>query len=311
MSRAARPITSATKGLLLALLGFSMLSVGDGIVKSMAGMWPATAISAVRYAIGLAGLAAIVGWREGRRGLRVTRPGLQLARAAAISVATVAFFSSIFLMPLADATAIHFISPMLTVLMSALFLGERTSRGALVAIGIAFAGVLIVLRPNLFEIGAAALVPLVAATGMATLMILNRRAAGLSSALASQYQLALFALPILLAVVAAGHLSGAPALHVGVPHWSVLARCGIVAVTASFAHWALYRATEYASAAAIAPMSYAQLIVAIAIGAAAFGDLPDATTLIGGALVIGAGLWLFRQQGAPAGKRVPVEGTPD
>ena len=81
-------------------------------------------------------------------------------------------------MPLADATAIQFTSPMITGILSALVLGERAPRAVWGATALAFAGVLVVLRPNVLALGATAFYPLGAAFGMACLMICNRKAAG-------------------------------------------------------------------------------------------------------------------------------------
>ena len=85
-----------------------------------------------------------------------------------------------------------------------------------------------------------------------------------------------------------------PRLELGVPDWTIIARCAVVACSASFAHWAIYKGTVKAGAAAIAPMTYVQLLVATVMGIAVFGDWPDGPTLLGSALIIAAGLWLWR-----------------
>ena len=72
------------KALLLALAGFMLLSVGDVVVKTIAGEWPGSAVAALRYAFGSVGLVALVAWRLGRVGFRVPKPGLQVARGAAV-----------------------------------------------------------------------------------------------------------------------------------------------------------------------------------------------------------------------------------
>ena len=291
-------VQNSRKALLLALAGFMLLSLGDAVVKTMAGQWPGSAIAALRYAFGAAGLVAIVAATRGRQGFRVPRPGLQIARGAAVAAATLGFFMGVHVMPLADATAIVFTSPLITVLLSALFLKERIPRATGVAIALAFAGVLIVLRPNLAELGLAALLPLGAALSMAVLMMLNRRAAGTAAAMPLQMVLAVSATPMLIAASLAGHLAGDPLLRVGMPDWTVVARCAFVAVTATTGHWLIFRSTELASAATVAPTTYCQLIVAVAAGVIVFGDVPDAVSVGGMALIVAGGLWLWRGQAA-------------
>lgn len=279
---------------LYGLAGFALLSVGDSVIKSMAGQWPGTAVAGLRFALGAAGLGALLWWHQGRAGFHIPRLWLQIARGAVLALASLLFFLAIFVMPLAEATAIQFANPALTALLSAALLGERVPRAAWGAISLALAGVLIVLRPDGDLLGLAALLPLGAALGMAALMMLNRLGAHDVSALAAQFHAAAFATPFLLAAALVGHLSGAGSLVIGWPDSTVVMRCAGVAVSASIAHALIYQATTRVSAAEIAPTVYVQIIAATLIGVVWFGDWPDAAALVGTALIIAAGLWLWR-----------------
>lgn len=283
-------------GLAFGIAGFALLSCGDAVIKSTVDEWPASAVAALRYVVGAIGLAMAVRAREGVGALAVQRPALQAARALAVSVASFAFFMAIHAMPLANATAIAFTSPAITAILSAVFLGERAPRSAWGATALAFCGVLIVLRPEVGRMGWAIGWPLLAALGMASLMILNRRTAGTGSALAMQYTIALFATPMLLALAVAGHLSGWAPMRVGVPDWTVVVRCALVAMSASVAHLLIYLATLRASAAVVAPTIYVQLLIALALGVLVFGDRPDPVALAGAALIVASGLWLWSGQ---------------
>ena len=291
------PFRSGKFGLLLALAGFALLSVGDAVVKSIAGAWPAPAIAALRYVIGASGLAALLWWHQGRAGFLMPDPKIQLLRGLSVAVATICFFSAIALMPLAEATAITFTSPMITALLAASILKEPTGRGTIIASVIAFAGVLLILRPNFAVLGWATLLPLGSAVGMAGLMIGNRAVAGKGSALLMQFLIAVIAAPILTVAALAGHLSGVPSLHIPPPDWTIIAKICAVAISASTAHWLIYLGTTKASAADIAPMTYIQLLVAMVLGILVFGDWPDALSLFGSAIIIGAGLFLWRYNG--------------
>ncbi|MBC2664993.1 DMT family transporter [Novosphingobium flavum] len=291
------------RGLILALLGFATLSIGDTIVKTMAGQWAASAVTACRYAFGALGLAALVAAREGVGALRPVRPALQLLRGVSVAVATIGFAGAVFIMPLADATAIVFVSPMLTGLLSALFLGEPARRETWIATVAAFAGVLVVLRPNLLALGPGALLPLLTAGGMSLLIIGNRALVGSASALAQQFYAAVVAAPVLVAIAVAGAFSDFAPMAVGVPSPSVVARCAIVAVTATTGHWLIYRGTVLAGAGAVAPMAYVQILVVALLGWAVFGNVPAPLSVAGMMMIVGAGLYLWR-----AGRmREPVE----
>ncbi len=289
---------SVRSGLIFALCGFALLSCGDAIIKSIAGAWPGTAVAALRYIIGATGLGVLLYLKEGKQGFTLPQPQAQLLRGASVAAATMLFFSSIFLMPLADATAIAFTSPMMTALLSALFLKERTSAATWVASFVAFAGVLLILRPNIADLGWVAVMPLGAAACMALMMMGNRAVAGAGSALQMQFLVAAIAVPFIVAAAVAGHFSGVEALQVGAPDWTIVARCAVVAVTASTAHFLVFMGTTRASAAEIAPMTYVQLLVAMALGIALFGDWPDLASLAGSAIIIGAGLYLWHQKPA-------------
>jgi drug/metabolite transporter (DMT)-like permease len=280
-------------GLAYAVTGFAILSVGDAVVKSMAGAWPAFAVAALRFTIGAAGLSLLLFRTEGLHAFVPVRPRLQAARGVCLAVASVSFFSAIYLMPLAEAMAIGFLAPVLTQMLAGLLLGERVERRVWLASLVALAGVAIVLRPNLAELGLVALLPLNSALFFALMMVANRASAGLGSALSAQVFIAGFCAPILIAGAAAAKLSGMPAFDFGWPTWDVAARCTVVAVTASTAHWLAYIGTTKAGAAQVAPAIYVQMLVAITLGWWWFDDRPDLYTLAGAGLIISAGLYLW------------------
>jgi drug/metabolite transporter (DMT)-like permease len=297
---------NARSALLIAITGFAVLAFGDAVVKSIAGDWPGTAVAALRYAAGAIGLGLFVAFRFGRAGFVLPRPAIQAGRGAAVAVATLCFFMAVMAIPLADATAIQFASPILTAILAPLVLRERSPAAAWLATLLAFAGVLVVLRPNLLELGAAALWPLGAALGMSWLMILNRKAAGLAPVMVMQFLLAIFAAPMLIAAAAFLHLYGGAPFRIEWPSAEVVAKCLFVALSATVGHSLIFVAVLRANAAAVAPMTYVQLLVAAGLGWAWFGDAPDGTSFLGAALIIAGGLWLWRAQKEPA-----VAETPD
>jgi drug/metabolite transporter (DMT)-like permease len=296
-------------GLALALAGFATFSIGDAVVKSMAGAWPGTAISALRFAVALAGMAAFIAITRGRAGFICPLPRIQFARGASLSMATLSVFMAVQLMPLADATAVQFVSPMLTAILSALVLGERAPRAVWVASLLALAGVLAILRPNVLALGPAALFPLGNALGMACLMLLNRRAANAADALTMQFLVALFATPILIAVAIAGHVSGA--VPVPWPSMVTVLKVASVACTASLGHALIYLATTRAPAAIVAPMMYVQILVAATFGWVIFGTALGWATLAGAALIISGGLWLWHSQRPRRVEDVPIADLTD
>ena len=281
-------------GLLFALAGFCLLMVGDALVKGMRGMWSPAAMAATRYVLGAIGLGAILAARQGLSALKMPPLGLHWLRGLGVSLGSFGMFAAVWVMPLSEATTISFTQPMITAMMAVVFLKERLRLSTVVATIVAFAGVIIVVRPHFAVLGFAVMLPLLCAFGMAMLVIANRVVAGSASVLVMQVYLALTASVILVVVTTLGHFSGIPELVMHWPDWSVVARCAIIAVSASVAHYLIYMGTMRAGAATVAPMTYGQLLMAVVLGWTFFGDKPDLLTLVGAAIIIGAGLYLWR-----------------
>lgn len=284
-------------GLILALMGFAGLSCGDALIKTMAGEWSPIAVAALRISIAALGLSVILWVREGRGAFRPQNPWLQAGRGLCMAIATMCFFAAVFVMPLAEATSLVFLAPIITALLSGPLLKEKVRPATWIASVIAFAGVVLVLRPSVLELGPIAFLPLGSAFSFSLVMLANRAAAGQGSSLSMQVFLAVGAAPVLILCAAIGGWSGAERFAMSWPDWTVIARCAAVAVSATVAHWLIYLGTTRAGAATIAPMSYVQLLVAIILGWLMFTDTPDAMTLLGAAVIIAAGLYLWRRGG--------------
>ena len=293
-------------GLAYAVTGFAVLSCGDAVVKSMAGDWPPYAVAALRFTIGALALSILL-WRE--EGVRAFKPQnwkLQFARGACLAGASACFFSALFIMPMAEAMAIGFLAPILTQAFAGVFLRETVRPKVYLVSLVALAGVVMILRPNLAELGLAALLPVASAVFFALMMVTNRASAGQGSALSAQVFIAAFCAPILIVGAVAAKFSGVPALDFGWPSWDVVARCTVVAITATTAHWLAYIGTSRAGAAQVAPAIYVQMLVVVILGWAFFEEVPDAMTILGASVIIGSGLYLWRD-GLKAQKTAVVQ----
>lgn len=281
------------RGLLAALAGFAMFSLGDTVTKTLSDEWSPLGVGALRFAMGSLVLGVMLARSEGRAAFRPKSPWLQLARGAALAVATASFFCAVFIMPLATAISIAFISPALTALLSGPLLGEKVRRATWLAIAIAFAGVLVILQPNVTALGWPALLPLLTASGMSMLVIANRASAGAGSGLSMQFFMAAVTAVILALAAVAGGVSGLPFFHLAWPDWSIVARCLIVTFTGTTGHWLIYYGTTRAGAATVAPATYIQLLTASTLGWLVFGNVPSLATLAGALVIVAAGLILW------------------
>jgi len=212
--------------------------------------------------------------------------GLQVLRALALMAAVSGMFVAVGLMPLADAITIGFIAPLMIAAAASWFLRERVTRSQWLAILVGFAGVLIVIRPGTSIFDAASLVPLGAAVCVALYQTLTRPISQVVTPTSMLY---------------AATLVGLAVSSLALPlTWETpsLAQTGFLTIAACFgaaAHFLLIRAYHAAPASLVAPFAYSEIVWASAIGFAAFGDVPDGATLIGGAILIASGLYLLRK----------------
>ncbi len=251
-------------------------------------------VAALRFAIAAVALSALLWIKEGRGAFIPQSPGLQIARGICLAFASLSFFSAIYLMPLAETMAIAFLAPIFTAILSGPMLGEKVRLPVWIASAIAMGGVMLVLRPNLELIGWPAILPVISAVFFSMMVVLNRKSAGQGSALSMQVFVASGAAIILSIAAIGAKLSGVPSLDFGWPDWDVVARCVIVAGTASAAHWLAFMGTMRAGASQVAPAVYVQLLVAGGLGWWWFDEVPDTIALLGAGVIIFAGLILWR-----------------
>jgi len=259
----------------------------------MPGLWPAPAMAATRYFVGSAILASMLARAEGLSALRLPRDPIQWVRGIAISCSAMGMFLAVWLMPLATATTIAFSQPMITAVLAAVVLREKTRPSTWIATLAAFGGVFLALRPNFATAGWGVLFPVLGATGMSVTIIANRVATGRASNLALQYYMSVTAMIFLVLATVTMHFFGPSSFHVHATDWTVIGRCALIGVTATSAQWLIFMGTVKAGAGTIAPMTYGQLLMATLFGYLFFGDHPDALSFLGAAIIIGAGLYLW------------------
>jgi len=232
-------------------------------------------------------------------------------------------FAGLALLPLPEVTAIGYATPMFTVVLAALLLGERVRFFRLSAVALGLVGVGIVIWPRL-TVGAGmsdalalgALFVLAAAILRALVQIHVRRLVHTESTSAIVFYFSLTATVLSLITLPLGWLFPVTALAWTVPPWWVfglIIGAGLIGGVAQIMVTSSYR---FGTASMLAPFDYASMIFATLIGWVAFGEVPTATILIGAALVIAGGvliIWRERQLGLDRSKtkgKTPPHGTP-
>jgi drug/metabolite transporter (DMT)-like permease len=280
------------RGIALMVCAITLFGFMDATVKYLARDYAVPQIVWARFTFHLIIFIAVFAPSGSVVGLfRSTRPGLQLLRSIFLLSATLMFFTALSYLPLAEAISIGFVSPLVVTALAIPLLKERVGIRRWSAILVGFAGVLIVIRPGSGIFHWAAVLPLGMAVCYAFYQILTRIASRTEDARTSQLWAPSIGVLVLSAIMpwfwTAPTLAG----------WMLMAFAGLCG---GVGHFLLIKAYEVAPASVLSPFVYTQLIWMIALGYLLFGDLPAAATLVGGALVIGSGLYIFRREAALA-----------
>jgi drug/metabolite transporter (DMT)-like permease len=221
--------------------------------------------------------------------LRTAIPLWHLGRNTIHYAGQYSWFYGLAVLPIIQVTAIEFTSPIWTVLLASLVLGERLTVRRAVAVGLGFCGILVILRPGVIAIDPAAVVVLGAALCYATVFVLTKRMTATEKPLAI-----LFYMFVVQTVL--GFAPALPGFVVPPPvSWP-----WVVAVAASglAAHYCLARAFMAAEASVVIPVDFLRLPLIGAVGWLLYGERPDAW-LVGGAALILFGIWLNTRRGGP------------
>ncbi len=296
-------------GILLALGGGVLLSVNDLSIKFLSADYALHQIILIRALIGLCIIFGFIrASGTGFAQLRSQRLGAHGFRVGIILVSNVTFFLALAIMPLADAIAIAFISPVLVTVMSAVLLGERVGPHRWAAVAAGLLGVLIMVRPTSGTVQPAAFLVLISASCYAGSHIMTRRMRGSESAVALSFyvQLGFVALSAAMGLwVGDGHLAQAfagGALEFLFRPWVIptvvdlpaFLGTGLAVSIGGLMMSQAYRTTE---AALVAPFEYIGMPMAIFWGLLVFGTWPDRTAWFGIGLICGAGLYTLLREG--------------
>jgi drug/metabolite transporter (DMT)-like permease len=289
------------RAILLKVISTFLFAIMGALVRSLGETVPLGQVVFFRSAFAALPVVVIYALRrELRAALRTRRLGGQFARGTIGAAGMFLNFAALARLPLADVTAILFASPLVTVALAALLLKERVRIYRWSAVIVGLFGVVVMLMPHL-SIGSVATMSAAAAVGAlcaATASVTNAGAVIQTRRLTDTESTS----SIVFYFSAFCALAGLATLPFGwtVPSWPQLAALIMIGVLGGVAHLIVTESFRYAPASVIAPFDYVAMLWAFILGYVLFGELPDAYTLIGAAVVIAAGLfviWRERQLG--------------
>jgi len=269
----------------------------DATVKHLADRYPIPLLVWARYTVQT---LVVLLWLLPKMGVglfRTPRPGLMLVRGAILPLSSLCFFSALKYLPLAEATAINYGTPILVIILAVAFLGERMTRPRIALVLAGIAGMFLIVRPGSVVFQGAALLALGSAVFYGTFQILTRMLAGEDSRVLLFY-------PAIVGTVMMTALLPWLGIDVAMP-WADVAFIGAAGFLGTIGHFLFILAFQRAPASALTPFTYMQLVWATLIGWLAFGNFPDAWTLAGMAVIGGSGLLIALHERRRAKGAVP------
>ena len=273
------------RGIAIMVTACLLFPVGDSIAKHLVGTYHVLMILWLKFLFQTASVVLVILLGQSPRAFLSRRPGLQIGRGLAGIGSYGTFLFAISYIPLADALAIEFSSPMIVVALSAPLLGEKVGgrRWAVVLAG--FAGTLLIVRPGLGVVHWAATLMLFAAFCVALMQLMSALLARVDHPMTSLFYLSVTGLVV----------TSLPVPFFWEPldpsAWALMVAVGAIA---AFCHYLFVWAYQFAAASLLAPFLYAQIVGAVVIGILFFGDIPDGWTISGTVLVVASGLYLAR-----------------
>ena len=170
MNNSHRPLL----GVLLILVSCLTLASHDGLSKYLTQLYPVFLVIWARYLSQTALMIALFTPRMGRRVFHTLRPKLQICRGLSLVSVSMLFISGLSYIPLAEATAVIFLAPLMVTIASRL-LGEQVSRAQWLAVGFGLVGVMIIVRPGGALFTPAVLLPFGAALSFTVYQLITRR----------------------------------------------------------------------------------------------------------------------------------------
>jgi drug/metabolite transporter (DMT)-like permease len=270
----------------LVLMSLVVFSGLDAISKILVADYSPVLITWGRYGANLMLLLPFV-LRAGAHPFATAGIGLQIGRGVAMGGSSVLFIAGLAQMAMPDATAVAFAAPLMVTALSIPFLGERVGIRRWSAVAVGFVGVMVIVQPGSSSFHLASLFPLASAGCWAAGLIITRRIKTRDATLTTLLYTTLVAFLIMTAFL--------PWVWQPLP-LRALGLILVMGVLSSAGQYFLLLGYQRGPASLLAPFSYMQIITSTFWSAVLFGTWPGAATLIGAAIVVASGLYVFHRE---------------
>jgi len=284
---------SIRTGIFFSIGAVFAFSISNALIKWLVARYPIGEVVAFRSFFSLIPAMVIVFSQGGWSSLRTRRLPGHLLRTVIQFASMCAIFVAFSMMPLADAVAITFASPLFLTVLAIPMLGEKVGIHRAGAVLVGFAGVLIMVRPGPDLFGSGAPFALANALLGAFLGIMIRQMARSETSSALVFYNVAFSALFSLFLLPFGWVT---------PGWSDVAPLAGLGLVSGIAQYLWVRGAQLAPASVAAPFGYMHMIWAMLFGFVLWGDLPDLALIAGSVIVAASGLYILHRE---TGKRAP------
>jgi len=271
------------RGILYLMAALALFSLLDTISKTLASRHPVGVVVWGRYFVHFLVTLAVFLPRYGTELFKTRSPAQQMIRGLTLVLTTGMVVAAFQRLPLAEVTALVFVSPFLVMILAMSFLDERVSRWRWLPVGVGFLGVLLIVRPGGGASGEGALLALGGAACYAVYQVLTRKLSATDRSMVQLFYTALVGAAAMCALLPWFWVPGA----IDVVDAALIASLGLIAAGS---HLLMIMALRAAPATTLSPFMYAQLVWAMLLGWAVFGELPDTVSLLGMLIIVGSGV---------------------
>ncbi len=270
----------------LTIIGGSLLAIMDAISKNLTSSFEVIQVLWSRYFFHALIVMVYLLLRQPRNIFKSNRPKVQLQRSFLLFGATLAMYTSLKYLPLADAAAVQFFSPVLVTILSSLFLGEKIGIRRYLAVLAAFCGVLIIIQPG-SGFRWAILLPMITAFLLAIFLIQTRQLNNVDDPYTTLFYSTLVGVIILILIVP--FFWRQPETH------ELILMC-LQGGLGAAGHLAIIKGLRYATASFLSPFLYSQLIVASVVSVIYLGDPLTIEIILGSGLIVLSGIYIWYRE---------------
>ena len=285
---------SNLKGIVFMVMTTVIFAAQDGLSKALAENHSPILITTWRYWF-FGGVCLILLWRQGfAAGLKSGQPALQIYRGVVLALQICVAVTAFHVVGLGKTHSIFAFGPLLIVALSGPLLGERVGWRRWAAVGVGFGGMMLIIRPGTEAVDWNLAIPILGVAMFATYGLATRRVARTDAAMTSFYYTGIFGAVVM--------------TFIGPWFWTPMnatdaTMMAVLCVSGMIGHFFLIKALEAAEASAVQPFTFLHTVFAIGVGVVIFSETISLWTIVGCAVVIGAGVFAFWREAVRSRER--------